>query len=1266
MARSGKRRESAFSGGFFGADEDDADKEEDGSSNAFTFSLLGQLKDSLVTYDNSLKGFLDIAATPEETPGTPAAPPAAADTPPTPAPKVSSARDRLATLELERKMEEQKAKFQEELEEARASAATNLQKVLKEEEKKRNAELSEIEARAAKLAAEKQEMSGTVTELETVRDLKVKDEKKIERLLQGWAMEREQGELVKMAMVTQHKQEIEAVRSKGREKMVAMQAELVHTMEMLEKMYTGWQTSLEDALTEMRVSSEAERKVAVDNARKEMELLIEEGKRKYDYLNEQYQVEHTRRKNVHNKLVELMGNIRVICRVRPINKTEINSGLGQDCTSYPEEAADENIIIKSPVTDSKGKLTSIDPNDPGTKFEFDAVFGPDSTQLQVFNELKPLVTSCMDGFSVTIFAYGQTGSGKTYTMEGGDKPDGLCYRAFSELFAIRDQRCETGRMAYSIHVSMLEIYNEQVRDLLGEKNSNTPKSLDIRATPTGSDVPGLTSFEVHTPAEVHELMLKGNAARAVGGHSMNERSSRSHSCIRITITGENLDKGVMINAKLYLIDLAGSERVSKTDATGSRLKEAQNINKSLSALGNVMQALGKSKSTTHVPFRDSKLTYLLQDSLSGGSKVLMVVNVSPAAYNQPETLSSLNFAVRCRAIELGKATKNEETGEAAAVRKEIAALKKEVTSLKKTVEKKTTDLFEAEKKEMNLSQQLADAHNTTTKKSKDSEAMAQQHKARLEEMLSIKQQNETEINQLKALLEQSTASLEAKEEDVAAAHKQLSEVHEELNAAKEAKVAAEASAMGLGIELKNVTKELEQEREKNAKSETATISSFKSKLSTAEQKLKDAATAAAAAAEEQDALQEALRLRDVKITEVEDELGRVRAEYSALLTKMTMQRYQASPSSDDVTGGKKSDAPVNIPSNVVDQPLLTEAKLNALRAHAKPSRIPSRKGTASKNGKTAPPKLFVPKDFKGLAETLEERAKKQASVDDVRGPSRAPSRVRDDANTESTETWRNIEQQRKKMEELAKITFEEKEDVVEDDDDSELDTRRSSSLNIVDDSENSVSKNIKMTAASSPVVVAVEEAALAMSEETTNLTGDSPATDAEFAGFQAQFVGGITLSIIGSGSFGSKTKRKTKIFTIRFIPKKGLTLCWGKKDTIVMSTILDISCGAFVGGRSMSTTPLRTKGRQSWTISNQPVDQDSILVIRYNSGSGNASPRTSEDRSSGGRSSKTASTSLSDHTITLETKSPYQRDHIARCMRRLANQERERASVVEM
>jgi hypothetical protein len=286
----------------------------DSGENAFTFSLLGQLKDSLVTYDNSLKGFLDIASTPivssETAPGTAAA--TKASTPV--ASGKGSARDRLATLDLERKMEEQKEKFQQELEEARSSAAKNLQKALKEQETKRAKDLAEIEARAAKLAKEKEEMSGSVTELEAIRDLKMQDEKKIEKLLKGWAMEREQGELVKMAMVTQHKQELEIVRAKGREKMSAMQAELMHTMEMLEKMYSGWQTSLEDALTEMRVSSEAERKIAVDNAKMELELTLKEAHRKYDYLNEQYQLEHNRRKQAHNKLVEMMGNIRVICR----------------------------------------------------------------------------------------------------------------------------------------------------------------------------------------------------------------------------------------------------------------------------------------------------------------------------------------------------------------------------------------------------------------------------------------------------------------------------------------------------------------------------------------------------------------------------------------------------------------------------------------------------------------------------------------------------------------------------------------------------------------------------------------------------------------------------------------------------------------------------------------------------------------------------------------------------------------------------------------
>jgi len=484
--------------------------------------------------------------------------------------------------------------------------------------------------------------------------------------------------------------------------------------------------------------------------------------------------------------------------------------------------------------------------------------------------------------------------------------------------------------------------------------------------------------------------------------------------------------------------------------------------------------------------------------------------------------------------------------------------------------------------------------------------------------------------------------------------------------------------MGMGIELKNVTKELEQEREKAAKSETSTISSFKSKLTAAENKVKEAAAAALVVSEEQDTLKESLRVREVKINDLEDELGRVRGEYSALLTKMTMQRYQAGgPSSDDVRGDSNGDssAPrmnMNMPTNVVDQPLLTEDKLKLYRSRGAASRLPAFKPSGNKPAKSfgkesanLVSKLYVPPNFKTLSDTLNEKAAaREASVDDVRdvrGPSRAPSKLREGDGDTETETWRNIEQQRKKMEELTKITFEEKETNELDDDDSDRDMRRSSRNSFDVKDVGTTSSNPNLT--NKPVVVAVEEAALAVSEE--NLTGDSPATDAEFAAFQAQFVGGMTLSIIG-GSFGNKTKRKTKVFTIRFLPKKGLTLCWGKKDTVVLSTVLEVACGSEgSGGSGRNTTPLRmSKGRPSWVSTTAPVDKSNVLIIRYGA-ERNVSPRTSEDRSDRGGSS-VSRPSISDQSLSLEAKSSSQRDHIARCMRRLANQERERNSVYDM
>ena len=271
-------------------------------------------------------------------------------------------------------------------------------------------------------------------------------------------------------------------------------------------------------------------------------------------------------------------------------------------------------------------------------------------------------------------------------MEGPPDNPGVNLRSLEELFRLQAERSDT--MTYEFVLSYLEIYNESVHDLLVEpaKKGATKKALDVRQGSEGMVVAGLVETPVTSVEEVMALMARGADNRAVGSHDMNEHSSRSHSILTLSVVGTPIkanhgaaaaggsspsknDGGSSsmssVKAKLHLIDLAGSERVSKTDATGDRLKEAQAINKSLSALGDVISALGGKKGT-HVPYRNSRLTFLLQDSLSGNSKVLMFCNVSPASYNLGETVCSLTFAARCRNVELGAAKKG---GDSAEVRK---------------------------------------------------------------------------------------------------------------------------------------------------------------------------------------------------------------------------------------------------------------------------------------------------------------------------------------------------------------------------------------------------------------------------------------------------------------------------------------------------------------------------------------------------------------------------------------------------------------------
>jgi kinesin family protein C2/C3 len=347
-----------------------------------------------------------------------------------------------------------------------------------------------------------------------------------------------------------------------------------------------------------------------------------------------YKREMKERKRLFNLVQELKGNIRVLCRVRPISKSEIAQGSKMICKFTPEEIT---------LNGEKGKVKT---------WEFDHVFDMGSTQDQLFSEIKPLVTSILDGYSVCIFAYGQTGSGKTFTMSGTSENPGVNTRSLQELFDRKSERVK--EYQDEITVSVMEIYNEQIRDLLAQDAAST--NLQVRQGPTGNFVPGLTVVPVHALDEVFELIQRGNKNRSTHATDMNEHSSRSHSILSIQLKSLNIVTNVVASGKLFLVDLAGSERLSKTGAEGQRLKEAQNINKSLSALGDVIAA--RASKQKHVPYRNSSLTYLLQDALGGDSKTLMVACASPVDYNSEETFCTLNFAARTRSVEMGKATKN--------------------------------------------------------------------------------------------------------------------------------------------------------------------------------------------------------------------------------------------------------------------------------------------------------------------------------------------------------------------------------------------------------------------------------------------------------------------------------------------------------------------------------------------------------------------------------------------------------------------------------
>ncbi|KAI4366128.1 hypothetical protein MLD38_022046 [Melastoma candidum] len=355
------------------------------------------------------------------------------------------------------------------------------------------------------------------------------------------------------------------------------------------------------------------------------------------------------RKKLHNTILELKGNIRVFCRVRPL---------------LPEDSRSEGKILSYPTSlDAQGRGIDILQNGQKHSFQFDKVFTPEASQEDVFVEISQLVQSALDGYKVCIFAYGQTGSGKTYTMMGRPgyaDEKGLIPRSLEQIFQTK-QSLKSQGWSYEMQVSMLEIYNETIRDLLPSNRSNqdlsrtensASKQYAIKHDPNGNThVSDLTIVDVRSSKEVSYLLNHAAHSRSVGKTQMNEQSSRSHFVFTLRISGVNESTEQQVQGVLNLIDLAGSERLSKSGSTGDRLKETQAINKSLSSLSDVFFALAKKED--HVPFRNSKLTYLLQPCLGGDAKTLMFVNVSPDSTSGGESLCSLRFAARVNACEIG-------------------------------------------------------------------------------------------------------------------------------------------------------------------------------------------------------------------------------------------------------------------------------------------------------------------------------------------------------------------------------------------------------------------------------------------------------------------------------------------------------------------------------------------------------------------------------------------------------------------------------------
>lgn len=514
--------------------------------------------------------------------------------------------------------------------------------------------------------------------------------------------------------------------------------DLEEKLEMFERQHAELQSQLADAKTQREeihaslAASREESSMALAAsagallAREEELLAVIESK------NREIEEICTYTRQLQNNLIDIKGQIRVFVRVRPAPGQVFTHAKGADASTSEAILAaaqaaakvDENEVLHAQDRSRQISLSDMGRADvPEKKWEFDNVFPKHAGQREVYREVEPIIHSVVDGTNACVFAYGQTGSGKTYTMDGPDADRGVYYRAAETLFETIEKRKaqnrkENEQLEFNVKVSVIEIYQERVRDLLNpaleeyqtaqdkeqqqrgasasKKSSSTdaavspaksvassvsssssttstslkdlpssiePYSLEIHSNPeTGYVfVKGAQEIPVHNAGELHSLIEKGKRQRVVGVTNANAHSSRSHMILLIQVTQSKLDsrgktKRPPFTSKLQLIDLAGSEKASDVPC-GQRLKETGSINRSLFALGDVMHALQKNETNRrHIPFRNSKLTWLLSDSLGGRARTLMMIQVSPLREHMAESIRTLDFGQRVGKICLQRAS----------------------------------------------------------------------------------------------------------------------------------------------------------------------------------------------------------------------------------------------------------------------------------------------------------------------------------------------------------------------------------------------------------------------------------------------------------------------------------------------------------------------------------------------------------------------------------------------------------------------------------